>query len=368
MQLTDVELYRYRIPLTHPLQLGDETIHHRRGVLMVLADDEGHTGWGEAAPLPAFSSETLRDVERQAPVLRSSLLRHRLADEGFSLRGPTLPLLNRLALPAALRFGVEEALCHLQAQRHSIPLPRLFTEKPHETVYLNDLVMGPLEEAEQQTRQAARAGYRAVKLKVGRRPLDQEIELVRRLRHVLPSSATLRLDANRAWTLAEARAFDRGIEGCSVEYLEEPLADPSLLPAFAAEAAVPIALDESALDVAPGDISRHGYAAAIVLKPTLLGGLQRSLRFIEEAAAVGVDPVISAAYESGVGLTGLVALAACLPSPTPVGLTTYRRLQADLLTPRLPLDGPCVDVGRVFAASYTLKHEHLTPLPDQSTA
>jgi O-succinylbenzoate synthase len=44
--------------------------------------------------------------------------------------------------------------------------------------------------------------------------------------------------------------------------------------------------------------------------PTLLGGVSRTLRFARVASRLGVRPVISSAYESGVGTYGLIALAA----------------------------------------------------------
>jgi O-succinylbenzoate synthase len=47
-----------------------------------------------------------------------------------------------------------------------------------------------------------------------------------------------------------------------------------------------------------------------VLKPTLLGGISRTLRFARRASRLGVQSVISSAYETGVGMSALVALAA----------------------------------------------------------
>jgi hypothetical protein len=57
-----------------------------------------------------------------------------------------------------------------------------------------------------------------------------------------------------------------------------------------------------------------------------------------------------------VGLRGLAACAAAFGTlgtdgPAPAGLDTYRRLAADTLTPRLPLDAPTVPPAALDAAT-----------------
>ncbi len=56
-----MRLFRYQIPLTAPIQLGNVRIEMREGLL--LRHEAGCAlSWGEAAPLPGFSSETLPQV------------------------------------------------------------------------------------------------------------------------------------------------------------------------------------------------------------------------------------------------------------------------------------------------------------------
>jgi O-succinylbenzoate synthase len=107
---------------------------------------------------------------------------------------------------------------------------------------------------------------------------------------------------------------------------------------------VPVALDESLAGMEPETLEEHPYARAVVLKPTLLGGLSRTLRFAERASDLGMKPVISSAYETGIGTAALVALAAGVGEEAPAGLDTYRALAGDVLRPRLELPAPRVDV------------------------
>jgi O-succinylbenzoate synthase len=90
----------------------------------------------------------------------------------------------------------------------------------------------------------------------------------------------------------------------------------------------------------------------VVLKPTLLGGISNTLRMAGRALRLGMTPVVSSAYESGVGTAALVALAAGIGDhPVPAGLDTYRALANDVLDTPLGLPAPSVDVGETAVAS-----------------
>jgi o-succinylbenzoate synthase len=121
-----------------------------------------------------------------------------------------------------------------------------------------------------------------------------------------------------------------------------------------------VALDESLVFMQPEALEDHGYARAVVLKPTLLGGISRTLRFARFAARLGLRPVISSAYETGVGTSCLAALAAGVGGEdVPAGLDTYRRLAEDVLRPRPELAVPRVDVRALFDGRHGIERRLL---------
>jgi o-succinylbenzoate synthase len=127
---------------------------------------------------------------------------------------------------------------------------------------------------------------------------------------------------------------------------------------------VPVALDESLVGMEPGMVET--FAVAFVLKPTLLGGISRTLRVAGWALRLGVTPVISSAYESGVGMAALVALVALAAGigdrPVPAGLDTYRTMAEDVLETPLSLPAPAVDVRETDDASRTTEVRRLERL------
>jgi O-succinylbenzoate synthase len=115
-----------------------------------------------------------------------------------------------------------------------------------------------------------------------------------------------------------------------------------------------VALDESLVGMEPERVEET-FATAFVLKPTLLGGISRTLRVAERALRLGVTPVISSAYESGIGTAALVALAAGIGDrPVPAGLDPYRAMAEDILETPLKLPAPAVDVRETADASRTI--------------
>lgn len=345
MTISDVDLYHYRLPLAEPLPVGGRTLTERRGLLLRVTDEGGGEGWGEAAPLPGFSPESLDEATDGAQRLRAALtgLHVPAAEVDAVLRAvPT----NEG--PPSVRFAAESAVVELVAARRGTSVTRVLGGTA-DTVALNALITtdADFEAAAEQVR---RAGYRAVKLKVGRAAVEADAQRVRQLHAALGDAVALRLDANRRWTLPDAAKFAEILDDVPLAYVEEPLQDPTNLVSLVGKTGLPVALDETTREWTPEEVPEALPVRAVVLKPTLLGGITETRRWAAWARHHNAAPVVSASYESGVGLRMLVALAGAL-SNGPVGLSTYPRLAADVLRPRLPLDGAAVDVEQVYASA-----------------
>jgi len=355
--LSNIALYRYECPLTAPLHLGGESWEVRRGLLLRIETEKGRVGWGDAAPLPGFSSESLEAVVERARTAASRWRGISLPDVGNALEHVWGAFPDRDDIPASLRFARDSALAELLAQSADTTLPDVLGAS-RSTVTLNALITDPLEKGVEQAAQSREQGYEAVKVKVGRASIQREINGLREIRRALAPHVVLRADANRAWSLDEAAHFAEATRDLDLAYVEEPLADPTRLSDLATRTGLPVALDETTRETGPEMLRGNGGVSAVVLKPTLLG-LRATKRWSRAATSNEAVPVISAAYESGVGLRMLLALAASGPD-VPVGLSTYDRFAADVLAPPLPLAGPTVEVGAVADAPGAMDETRLT--------
>ena len=339
MRLASFDLYRYKLPFSEPVTLKKSILRYREGLLIRLTAQDGSIGWGETAPLPGFSPETLEDATEQLREVASPPTGRELSADRP----------DHTNLAPSVRFGLELAAWNLSANSSGKLLPEP-VNNAREAAVVNGLLSGASEGLIEEAERMRVAGYRAVKLKVGGRGVAEDVRLVREVGEALGDGVSLRLDANRAWGFGEALEFGQGLAGVRVEYVEEPLAEPGRLGELAGMWGPAVALDESLVGMGLGDLTGHRYARAVVLKPTLLGGISRTLHFAEKAKALGMKAAISSSYESGVGTGALVALAAAV-GDEPVGLDTYRRLAEDVIEGLLDLPAPSVDVRRALEAS-----------------
>ena len=353
MKLSGFDLFRYSIPLAQTLILKNTTLHRREGLLLKLSGSDGSEGWGETAPLPGFSTESLSEVAAQLRRLAESMTGHELIDGWVDADGAFAWEVEHIVPAPSARFGFELAVLNLYGASSCMGLADLLAPTPRATVPVNGLLSGTADEVLEEASRMRNAGYRTVKLKVGSRAVADDIRLVRALGEELGDGISLRLDANRAWDYEEAAEFVRG--AARFEYVEEPLADPARMPDLIEEYGVPVALDESLVGMQPDELEERRYARAVVLKPTLLGGISRTLRMAERALLLGMTPAVSSAYESGVGTAALVALAASIGDrPVPAGLDTYRMIAGDVLETPLGLPAPGVDVSAAEEASHRI--------------
>jgi O-succinylbenzoate synthase len=202
---------------------------------------------------------------------------------------------------------------------------------------VNALLRGSEQEMLAQAHRALEGGCECLKIKTEKISLGRLPAFLRAVLRGAPTRCRLRLDPNRSWGFQETLSVAESLADLPISYIEEPLREVGRLPELIAKCPLPIALDETLRSISPQDMEPYRGAAALVLKPTLLGGFTACRAFAEAGLALGMLPVVSACYESGVGIDALGRFAASLPVVAPAGLDTYSSLVSDVLCERLDL-------------------------------
>lgn len=295
--------------------------HSRHAVRLYLSDGSNHIGIGEAAPLPGMSTETAAEVREalsqvewpQDPPKRMSDIARTVAKID-----PALP---------SARFAAETALASLMTSKLGVPLWTMWTDHVDEVPISTGLWGADDRELVEAAREAAAHGVPAVKVKIGR-TAALDLWLVETVRTLLPD-AELRLDANG--TLDPETLTERleGLAPFRPSFLEEPceLATIESL----SSTPVPFALDES-LAGPEGDetLARAlscDHVKAIVLKPTLLGGLNRCWTMAQKARDAGRRVIISHLLEGPISRAAAAHLALAI-GPEAAGLGKHPGLEA----------------------------------------
>ncbi|HWD05485.1 MAG TPA: o-succinylbenzoate synthase [Amycolatopsis sp.] len=337
MILTGFELRRIKLPLVAPFRtsFGVQT---GRDVLLVRAVTTGAEGWGECVAMgdPMYSPEYVdgaEDVLRRflIPALAAAdrLDASRVASVLAPFKGHRMAkcALELALLDAELRAEGRPLARELGAVRERVPCGvsvGIMDSVPQ----LLDAVEGYLEQ-----------GYVRIKLKI---EPGWDVEPVRAVRERFGDEVALQVDANTAYTLADARQLAK-LDSFDLLLIEQPLDEEDVLghAELARLVRTPICLDESITSAATAAAAiRLGACAVVNVKPGRVGGYLEARRIHDVAVAAGVAVWCGGMLETGIGRAANVAIAA-LPGFTLPGDTSGsdRYFASDITEPFLLSEG-----------------------------
>jgi mandelate racemase len=185
-----------------------------------------------------------------APALADALLRRELR------------LLGTRGLTGMAMAGLDLALWDAHARARGVPLATLLGGAPRPIpAYASLRTMAPASAAEEASALAA-AGFRAVKVKLGRSDLAADLAVVRALRQAVGDAVQLMVDYNQSLTVAEAVQRAAVLDGEGIAWIEEPTTAEDLTghARVSAAARTPVQLGENWLG--PADAAAAMAAGA----------------------------------------------------------------------------------------------------------
>ena len=315
MMVTRVRLSRYRISLAEPWPSAEGPVRERIGAVLEIEEEGGAVGLGETAPWPGFGLETLGSSEAALGLAARRLLG--LPREHYRGAIADLHLLAQVASTPCARHAIDLALHDLAARHAGVPIARLLGgDGALDAVPVNAAIPRlPATEGARAAEAAVQAGARTLKLKVGGAGPAEDVDRLAAVRSAVGPAIRIRIDANQAWSEADAIAALRAMARYDLEYCEQPVAADGVeaLARVRAAAGVRIAADESVRDAATARrILDLEAADVLIVKPMALGGLHAARQIALAARERGVPVVVTSLLESPVGRTGALHLAASL--------------------------------------------------------
>lgn len=296
-----IEKVRYE--LTQPIITSKAQIESRDG--WVVALDEGeYTGCGEILPLEGWSSVTMEEAYSQLISYKHSEM---------SLQ----------ELSNEVQAAISLAIWNLEASKKGESLVERLGGGA-DCVKVNALLDGSSQRNLRKGLESYRAsGLSVFKVKLGFRDDQERLQL---LSEIVREDEKIRLDPNGSWSLQYAVTFldrVRKLLGDRLEYVEDPVANLEDLKKLRSIVPVPIAVDE--LSSSMNDLEAviaENLCEYIVVKPSLIGGIDQTLKISSFAAKDNIQTVISSTYDGPIALTGWCAVAANVAPETTHGLGT----------------------------------------------
>jgi L-alanine-DL-glutamate epimerase-like enolase superfamily enzyme len=297
------ELHATSVALRAPLLTSYGELRERPLFLLELED-----GWGEAAPLEPYdgvpADRCRAALEAYLPLIRE-----------WDPAEPGVRLVEACRdadpLPQAIA-AVDMALWDRAGRRAGRPVCELLTDAPEAFVHVNALADTAADAAA-----AVRDGFSCVKAKAG---LADDGERLAAIREAIGPQAALRIDANGAWSVAEATERLAALEGLALELAEEPVHGVTELRALRDRTTVPLAMDETD---APGS----GATQLVCLKVSRAGGIGSLVAKAAFCRAVGEEVYLASTLDGPLGIAASVHCAAALRIARPCGLATLDRLE-----------------------------------------
>lgn len=323
-----LQIYSYRIPFKKAFNTEGNTFAHREGFILKYTEED-IVAYGEIAPLPGFSYESIAQIQEVLAVNKQPLEESLKLGEGRRF----LEILDQIHAFPALSFGIDTLLHDLKAKKSGQTLPALLSANHQNPVLCNAVI--PLED-KQQTLSSCKTkieqGFNTLKLKVGTQ-FNQQLQVLTDLHHQYPD-LKLRIDANESWSVKEAITNLQKLSDIEIEYCEQPVSKDNLkgLKEVKEAVDVPIAADESIRNKNDVDKLLELEAAdLIIIKPMLVGSFENICVTKERADTHGIDTVFTTSLEAAVGRASTAALAAALASPGKAqGLSTGTLLAKDV--------------------------------------
>lgn len=338
MKIVSVEAVPLNIQLSKVFRFGGVERVTSQNVVVIIRDDDGFVGYGEACPVPHLSGLSQQSIvetigQKASPVL---------IGQSHHTYKPLLAQLRKLIIgdPFSLA-AIDTALLDLAGKRLGQPISVLLGGPFASRIPVHASVGWDSDADKMADETEALLGqFSHLKIYLGQGELREDLHRLERVRDVAGREVRLMLDINGQWTATETMCALPVLSDLEVASLEQPIApvDVAGLARVTAISPIAIILDESITspqDVLAANSQRTGVVANIGISK--LGGIDAALGSAGIAEACGLGVVVGSLAETGIANAASLQFAAALPSLAfPSYLTGYHRY-ASQVTDLLPL-------------------------------
>lgn len=346
MKIARVESIPFSIPYLKPLHFASGEVHAAEHVLVRVHTDDGVIGVAEAPPRPYTYGETQRGIVA-------------VIEDVFAEQLHGLTLLEREQVGARLartvgnptaKSAIDMALWDALGKTLGQPVSELlggYTDRMRVSHMLGFDDPAKMVAEAQKVRE--RHGISTFKVKVGRRPAELDIAVVRALREHFGDSVELYIDGNRGWTAAESARAMKEMADLDLLFAEElcPADDVLGRRWLVGKLDIPFIADESV--PTPADVTREilaGSATAINIK-TARTGFTQSRRVHHLAEGLGLEMVMGNQIDGQIGTACALAFGAAFEATSRYAgeLSNFLDMSDDLLAEPLQIRDGCLQTS-----------------------
>ena len=296
--------------LKEPFRTSLRTVSHFDVIDFRIETNDGFQAVGAAVETPVITGDT------QKMILHDLLGPIKEALEGISFSSP-LELVGRIANTSAVssaKAAADMALYYLESASENTTLSDLLGCTSSSVASDVTIPVADLQEIENLVLTRLKDGFNSFKVKLSMEPVQDSIQKLKMINHIVGAECAIRVDPNQAWTVAHTLNFLEEIDktGIPIDYLEQPTPadDKMALAEIRRNTKTPIMADESCFDME--DLLRLiEYEAVDLINLKLLksGGITPTLKMAEVAQRAGLGVRVGSMMEGDVGVFASACLA-----------------------------------------------------------
>ncbi|USQ77402.1 mandelate racemase/muconate lactonizing enzyme family protein [Ornithinimicrobium cryptoxanthini] len=309
MKITRIEAIPFAIPYAKTLKFASGEVHTADHVLIRVHTEDGLVGTAEAPPRPYTYGETQQSIVTVIDtVFAPQVIGHTVLE-----REQIQAILRRTIGNPTAKAALDMAIWDVIGQALDVSVSQLlggWTDRMRVSHMLGFDTPAQMVTEAQAIHE--RYGIATFKVKVGRRPVTLDVDVVAALREHFGETVELYIDGNRGWTPSESADALRRMADLGLTLAEELCPADDILGRrwLVRQCPVPFVADESATN--PGEVTRElldGNANALSIK-TARTGFTVSQRILGQAEGLGVEVVMGNQIDGQVGTLCSVAFGA----------------------------------------------------------
>lgn len=347
MLIQRITVGEIKVPLKVPFKTALRTVTDVHDLVLIIETDSGLKGYGEAAPTAVITGDLLGSMRAALDLIAPRLIGRNLLDFNAHLRTIHQAVVHHTSLKAAL----EIALYDLRAQQMDLPLyqllgggvPRIKTDV---TISINDV--GTMV---QDGLRAVEDGFDALKVKVGGRTWQDDVQSTLAIYEAVGSKVAIRLDANQGWSAKHAVQVIQALEkaGVVLEFVEQPVkaADVAGLKFVTDNTLTPILADEAVFSVNDAmHILATGSADVINIKLMKTAGISQAIEVANLTRRHNKTCMVGCMLESGISVTAAAHFAVAFSDVvTTIDLDGPQLCSGNPIEGGMTMDGPWIELS-----------------------
>ena len=304
MKISKIECIPVSIPFAKPMKMGGGTAVGSDAVVVKIHTDEGIIGVSETGDTsPWYMGESQDSIMYNInKVFGPQIL---LGENPFNIERIVARMDKAAKLNNQAKAVVDYALHDLMGKAMGVPVYQLIGGLSNEKIALAFVMSsGTAEEVGAEGKLLVKAGFKAMKLKVGARTPDEDIEMIGALREAVGNNIKIMIDTNGGWMYHQALYVLQRIGKYNVYLSEQPVPrwDIDGLARLRRKVDVPIFPDEAAAE--PHDLVKlieREAADGFFLKVPKAGGIHKSRKWVAVAQAANLPVMTGCMINTGLG-------------------------------------------------------------------